>query len=114
MTIKKEDLAFKSRFKIVCSRHDYCHALLAYFDCTFTRCHKPITFSTGPLSDYTHWKQTIFYLYDALSCCGGDVIQGELSCSPNSSNPRDLDISIDVHFDGSKSSYYRSHSYKLR
>ncbi|OQS02742.1 arginine N-methyltransferase 1 [Thraustotheca clavata] len=112
-TVKKEDLAFTSPFSIVCARKDFCHALVAYFDCAFTHCHKPIAFSTGPRAKYTHWKQTVFYLKSPLTCRAGDVIEGTLSCAPNSSNPRDLDIDIDVHFEGTNS-FHEKHSYCLR
>ncbi|KDO24020.1 protein arginine N-methyltransferase [Saprolegnia parasitica CBS 223.65] len=112
-TVKKEDLAFKSPFSVVCARKDFCHALVAYFDCAFTHCHKPIAFSTGPRAKYTHWKQTVFYLSQPLTVRAGDVIEGTLSCVPNAANPRDLDIEIDVHFDGA-SSFHEKHTYYLR
>ncbi|KDO24558.1 hypothetical protein SPRG_20913 [Saprolegnia parasitica CBS 223.65] len=112
-TVKKEDLAFKSPFSVVCARKDFCHALVAYFDCAFTHCHKPIAFSTGPRAKYTHWKQTVFYLSQPLTVRAGDVIEGTLSCVPNAANPRDLDIEIDVHFDGA-SSFHEKHQYYLR
>ena len=35
-------------FKLVATRNDYVHALVAYFDVFFTACHKPISFSTSP------------------------------------------------------------------
>ena len=46
---------------------------------TFSCCHKPIQFSTGPhakvsgerrqtlIPQYTHWKQTVFYTPDTLT-----------------------------------------------
>ena len=55
MTCKKEDLSFESDFTLKITRTDYCHALMAYFECAFTLVHKPIVFSTSPLSKYTHW-----------------------------------------------------------
>ena len=45
--MKKEDLAFTSQFKLTVAQDDYVHAFVAYFDCEFTCCHKPIRFSTG-------------------------------------------------------------------
>ena len=35
-------------FKITANRDDYIHALVAYFDISFTQCHKPVKFSTSP------------------------------------------------------------------
>ena len=45
-TVKVEDLTFSSPFNIRFSRDDYCHALVAYFDCEFSCCHKPIRLDT--------------------------------------------------------------------
>lgn len=111
--VTKEELAFTSPFSLTCYRQDYCHALVAYFDCTFSKTHKKIKFSTGPKAEYTHWKQTVFYLEGELACAPGEVIEGELSCRPNASNPRDLDIDISVRFDGASMSYAKSHAFKL-
>lgn len=66
-TVKKEDLAFSSPFEITATRNDFVHAFLAWFDIEFSACHKPIKFSTGPFSRYTHWKQTVFYTHKDLT-----------------------------------------------
>lgn len=100
LTVKKSDLDFSSTFKLTAGRNDYCHAFVAYFDIEFSKCHKPIYFSTGPKARYTHWKQTVFYLTDVLSIRQGEVITGNLACKPNAKNPRDLDITVDYDFKG--------------
>lgn len=41
------DASFTAPFKLVAERDDYIHALVAYFDVSFTQCHKLIGFSTG-------------------------------------------------------------------
>jgi len=87
---------------------------VAYFDCTFSATHTKLCFSTGPKAEYTHWKQTVFYLEGELACSPGEVIEGELTCKPNESNPRDLDIDISVRFDGASGSYSKLHEFKLR
>ena len=46
------------------------HALVAYFDCTFSACHKPVVLSTSPRAPYTHWKQTVFYFDEVLARAG--------------------------------------------
>ncbi|KAK3439012.1 hypothetical protein EUGRSUZ_C03665 [Eucalyptus grandis] len=43
------DASFTAPFKLVAERDDYIHALVAYFDVTFTKCHKLTGFSTGGL-----------------------------------------------------------------
>jgi len=99
-TVKKEELSFTTPFKLVCARDDYIHAFISWFDIEFTACHKTIHFSTSPFAQYTHWKQTVFYLRDTLTIKNGETVEGELSCSPNEKNPRDLNIKINYKFDG--------------
>lgn len=101
MTVRKEDLNFTADFKLDILRSDYVHALLSYFTITFSACHKPVFFSTGPQDRYTHWKQTVFYLQNDLMVNEGDCISGKISCRPNNNNPRDLDIEFTYsHVDG--------------
>lgn len=77
-----------------CRRDDFVHALIAWFDIDFTACHKPIRFSTGPHTKYTHWKQTVFYLREVLTVQQGEQIRGVLENKPNDKNKRDLDVKI--------------------
>ena len=88
------DLAFTSPFVLEARRDDFVHALIAWFDIDFTACHKPIRFSTGPHTKYTHWKQTVFYLREVLTVQQGEKIEGVLTNKPNEQNPRDLDVKI--------------------
>ncbi|KAI9872317.1 MAG: type I protein arginine N-methyltransferase Rmt1 [Pleopsidium flavum] len=93
-TVKPADLAFTTTFTLDVRRNDFIHALIAWFDIDFTACHKPIRFSTGPHTKYTHWKQTVFYLRDVLTVEEGEQIKGVLENKPNEKNKRDLDIKI--------------------
>jgi protein arginine N-methyltransferase 1 len=113
-TCQKADLAFTAPFRLTAARNDFCHAIVAYFDIEFSKCHKPIHFSTGPRARYTHWKQTVFYLEDVLSIRQGEVITGNLACKPNQKNPRDLDITIDYEFNGSNMHSSGSQKYNMR
>lgn len=50
------DASFTAPFKLVAQRNDNIHALVAYFDVSFTMCHKKMGFSTGSpikFSDYS-------------------------------------------------------------
>mmetsp|Transcript_10204 Transcript_10204/g.12380 ORF Transcript_10204/g.12380 Transcript_10204/m.12380 type:complete len:340 (-) Transcript_10204:154-1173(-) len=115
LVCSKEDCDFESNFKLTCTRDDFCHAFVAYFDCAFTQVHKPIAFSTSPFATYTHWKQTVFYLQDALTVCNGEEINGHIKCTRNPKNPRDLDISINVDFQGKcMPSHSINQQYRLR
>jgi len=113
-TVKSEDLSFKTPFICKATRDDYMHALIAWFDVEFSRCHKPVIISTAPSSPYTHWKQTVFYLEDLLSVSQGDVVSGTVSCKPNSKNPRDLDIEIHVDYEGKWNNIHKTQEYLLR
>jgi len=113
-TVKKEELAFKAPFRIVATRDDYCHAFVAYFDIEFARCHKKIAFTTGPAGQYTHWKQTVFYLNDILSIKKGEEIRGEFTLKENAKNHRDLDITIEFKFNGEYQSVTTKQEYFLR
>ena len=114
LTCTKEDLAFTSPFRLRAQRNDYVHGFAAYFECAFTQVHKPIGFSTAPFAKYTHWKQTIFYTRQTLTICEGEEISGTISCKPNPNNNRDLDISMDVVFDGQHSKMDTKLEYRLR
>ncbi len=65
-TMRKEDATFKVPFSLTLQRNDYIHALVAYFDVSFTAGHKPVSFTTSPRARPTHWKQTVFYLENTL------------------------------------------------
>lgn len=114
LTCSKEDLSFSASFTLPARRNDYVHALVAYFDCAFTQLHKPLTFSTGPFAKYTHWKQTVFYLSETLTVCTGEEVKGTISSAPNDRNPRDLDIHIDLAFEGKHGKVTASQDFRLR
>jgi len=94
LTAKKEDLTFDTSFSLACTRDDYIHAFLAWFDISFECTHKKVKFSTGPHAQYTHWKQTVFYTPNAITVNKGDMVEGHLTCAPNARNNRDLDITL--------------------
>ena len=74
---------------IQATKNDYVHALVAYFDETS----QP---QAHGLLRNPRFKPTleagVFYLEDVITICAGETITGTLSCKPNDSNPRDLDI----------------------
>lgn len=53
------DLAFSAPFSITLQRDDFVHALVLFFDTSFSACHKPVGISTSPANPPTHWKQTV-------------------------------------------------------
>jgi len=71
-TIQKEDLNFSAPFQLYAKKNDFIQALVTYFTVEFTRCHKRLGFSTAPDSQYTHWKQTVFYIDECLTVKRGE------------------------------------------
>jgi len=110
----KEDLAFKVPFRLTAARNDDVHAFVAYFECAFTQVPKPVGFSTSPWSNYTHWKQTVFYLPEKEYICQNEEISGDIECKPNEKNNRDLDITLNVKFHGTLSKFDGTMEYCLR
>ncbi|KAL8148010.1 protein arginine N-methyltransferase 1-like isoform X2 [Apium graveolens] len=108
------DASFTAPFKLTAERDDYIHALVAYFDVSFTQCHKLTGFSTGPKSRVTHWKQTVLYLEDVLTICQGETITGSMTVAQNKKNPRDIDITVKYALSGRRCAVSRTQSYKMR
>merc|ERR1712166_1064588 len=100
-TVTKEELDFESDFKLIFTRDDYCHAVVSYFDVTFSKTHTKIGFSTGPRANYTHWKQTVFYLDEPCVAVVGEEVTGHIKVMRNKDNPRDIDIHMTSKHDGS-------------
>ncbi|KAF2582075.1 hypothetical protein F2Q68_00006699 [Brassica cretica] len=107
------DASFTAPFKLVAQRNDYIHARVAYFDVSFTMCHKLFGFSTGAdrsRGPHTGNKQS----KDVLTICEGETITGSMSVSYNKKNPRDVDIKLSYSLDGQHSKISRTQHYKTR
>jgi protein arginine N-methyltransferase 1 len=113
-TVQVKDLAFSKDFTLRARRDDICHAIVAWFDIEFSKCHKPIRFSTGPHAKYTHWKQTVFYLPNEVAVRNGEEITGTITSQPNEKNNRDLDITIVHEFDAQDRSSQGVSQYVMR
>ena len=113
-TMTKEDAALTASFELTAARNDYVHALVAFFDVSFTACHTPVRFSTGPASRPTHWKQTVLYLDSTVTLCEGEALAGTLACAPNPANPRDLDICLTYEAAGRRGKAAGSQQFKMR
>jgi protein arginine N-methyltransferase 1 len=113
-TCTKADIPFESPFHLQVKRNDYIQALVTYFNIEFTKCHKRVGFSTAPEAPYTHWKQTVFYLEDYLTCKRGEEVYGVFKMKPNERNVRDLDFSIDVDFHGELGEVTEKNTYRMR
>ncbi|XP_016446930.1 putative protein arginine N-methyltransferase 1.2 [Nicotiana tabacum] len=108
------DASFTAPFKLIAERDDYIHALVAYFDVSFTKCHKLLGFSTGPKSRGTHWKQTVLYLEDVITICQGEAVVGSMTVAPNKKNPRDVDIMLKYSVNGRHCHVSRTQYHRMR
>lgn len=113
-TCQIQDLDFCSEFMLVGQRKDYVHALVFWFDVTFSACHKPLILSTSPFEKATHWKQTVFYIVDDLVMDHGDAIKGMVAVKRNDQNPRDVDVKIHYHQLGDGYSVKNTQFYRIR
>ncbi|KAI8873992.1 S-adenosyl-L-methionine-dependent methyltransferase [Ramicandelaber brevisporus] len=113
-TVTKAELAFEVPFEVVSARDDYIHGFVMWFDIVFgDGAHKPVKFSTGPYSKYTHWKQTVFYTRETILVNAGDRVNGSIKCTPNERNPRDLDFVIKYETDNEQNPVKETLSFKM-
>merc|ERR1712241_1198388 len=117
-TCTKDDIPFVATFSLKIKRNDYVQthlqALVTFFQIEFSKCHKRVGFSTAPEAPYTHWKQTVFYLEDYITCKKDEELTGEFRMKPNDRNKRDLDFEIDVEFTGELCTLSESNKYRMR
>ncbi|KAJ7874239.1 protein arginine N-methyltransferase [Mycena olivaceomarginata] len=55
---------------------------------------KITSFSTGPQSIPTHWKQTLFLLREPIVVNEGSIVTGHFHCVKSKTNSRELDVEI--------------------
>lgn len=109
-----DHLDFVIPFNMMMKRDDNVHALVSFFNVEFTKCHKRTGFTTGPEGNYTHWKQTVFYLRDYFSAAKGEEICGTFSMKQNPENCKEVDFQIDVEFSGEHSNLSETLMFKMR
>lgn len=112
-TVTKEDLAKTSPFSLNINRNDTIHAFTIYFDIEFSKCQNKISFSTAPDAEYTHWKQTTFYVDEGFTVREGEQLSGTFAMKPNERNPRDLDIQLSMEFNGKYACVSEFHEYVM-
>lgn len=93
-----DDLNFESKFTLKAKSDDYIHAFVAFFDVLFSKCHTRVGFTTAPWAEYTHWKQTVFYLDTPLMVTKNSKVEGHIKVARNEKNHRDLDITLSSKF----------------
>ena len=68
----------------------YLQGFTTYFDVEFSHCHLASQFSTGPLSQVTHWQQTSFYLRGEYNLAKEEIIKGIFCMIRDKAWDRDL------------------------
>lgn len=109
-----EELNFKSEFTLVAQRNDTVHALSVHFDTPFTAGHDHVVLDTSPMVPPTHWRQTVLYLINPIRMKEGEKLSCKMTCTPNPGNPRDLDISVHVDFDGALQISHFDQDFRIR
>ncbi|KAI8819499.1 S-adenosyl-L-methionine-dependent methyltransferase [Fimicolochytrium jonesii] len=102
------DLDFTSPITLTATKDARVNGLLGWFDTFFTARDEAgnatsspeqiedVTFSTGPYTTPTHWKQTAFPFEHALEVRKGETISGTFECRKHSDNHRELTVIVDV------------------
>ena len=101
-TCQLSDTEFASDFELVAESDGRLTSLAGYFDTFFddARLQNPVSFSTGPQSRPTHWKQTLFYLNETVQLTKGQTVKGNIAVSRPSKDIRALRVKIAL--DGKK------------
>merc|ERR1712008_241642 len=84
-TITKADIPFEAPFHLQIRRNDYVQALVTFFN----------------VEDY-------------LTCVKGEELYGKFRLRPNDRNVRDLDLEVDIEFQGELSQISEKNKYKMR
>ncbi|XP_065079764.1 protein arginine N-methyltransferase 1-like [Ochlerotatus camptorhynchus] len=114
-TVVWQDCNFVSPFHLKAMRNDFVQALVTYFNVEFTKCQGRLAVSTSPDSPFTHWKQTVFFLDEFLTVKNGEEIHGTFAIKLNGRKQnRELEIDIDVRFEGELSQVTESNHYRMR
>ncbi|XP_038076266.1 protein arginine N-methyltransferase 3-like isoform X2 [Patiria miniata] len=104
-SVNVKDLEFTTDFKLKSSRDSSCTALVGYFDVIFEKnCRKTVMFSTGPSSQRTHWKQTVFLLRKPIPLKKGEVLSGKINCWRDATDSRSLIVTFDL--EGARLKYF--------
>lgn len=97
--MKPDEVNFSSFYSLKMNYTDRVHALVVWFDTTFSDLRRPVVLTTSPLKKYTHWKQSVLYLEKPLDVRKGDTLYGSIATRQDSVNFRELNIKVSFHID---------------
>ena len=75
-----KEVEFSNFYSLKMQYTDNVHALVTWFDTSFSDLRNPVVLTTSPMKKYTHWKQSVFYLEKPLAVRKGDTLYGSLAC----------------------------------
>jgi protein arginine N-methyltransferase 1 len=75
----KQDVEFDTEFELCSTGERMLTGFTTYFDVEFSHCHLASQFSTGPMSQVTHWQQTSFYLRGEYNLAKEEIIRVSLT-----------------------------------
>lgn len=113
LTATVSDLTFTASYKLYVTKQDTFHALVGWFEVSFSHCHLPVVLSTSPKNTETHWKNVMFYLDRPWPVNLGEHIEGSIALRMNSVHPRELDIKFSFHVLG-EAPMHTTQYYRLR
>jgi len=97
--MKQSEVNFSNFYSLKMNYTDNVHALVTWFDCCFSDLERPAVLSTSPFKNYTHWKQSVFYLDLPINARKGDVLYGSFCARQDKDNFRELNIKVSYHID---------------
>lgn len=95
MTVDIKCSNFTADFQLKVLRAGKLTAIVGYFD-TFFELPNAVIFSTGPAVQPTHWKQTVFYLPEAVAVAKDELVTGTFSCRRDRKDVRALVIQVEL------------------
>lgn len=97
--MKQDEVNFSNMYSLKMNYTDKVHALVAWFDTTFSDLKNPVVLTTSPMKKYTHWKQCVFYLEKPLDVRKGDTLYGSVATRQDKINFRELNIKMSYHME---------------
>lgn len=92
---------FASNFEISVAKAGAFNAFVGSFS---TQLAENVLLDTSPASPQTHWKQSLFFLSNAIQVSEGDVIEGTVKVSADEDNYRNLIVKFTYKVQGNDGS----------
>ena len=99
VNMKPGEVNFSSFYKLKMNYTDKIHAVVVWFDTTFSNLENPVVLTTSPMKKSTHWKQTVLYLERPIEVRKGDTLYGSIAVRQDKVNFRELNIKVSYHME---------------